>query len=66
VETEQQLEALRQVGCDRVQGYLTGEPIPADDVSRLLGHPRSFSFPSAAAQVDSSRQVHRRVSFATN
>ena len=66
VETEQQLEALRQVGCDRVQGYLTGEPIPADDVSRLLGHPRSFSSPSAATQDASNRQVHRRVFFATN
>ena len=66
VETEQQLEALRQVGCDRVQGYLTGEPMPADGVSRLLGHPRSFSFVSAATKDDLSKKVRRRAFFATN
>lgn len=43
VETEAQLEALRQVGCDRVQGYLTGEPIPPNEVARLLAQPRSAS-----------------------
>jgi diguanylate cyclase (GGDEF)-like protein/PAS domain S-box-containing protein len=42
VETERQLEALRQVGCDRAQGYLTGEPMPSDGVSRLLTRSRAF------------------------
>jgi len=36
VEYERQLEALREVGCDRVQGYLIGEPMPAEATSRLL------------------------------
>ncbi|RZS87327.1 diguanylate cyclase (GGDEF)-like protein [Motilibacter rhizosphaerae] len=28
VETEEQLEAIRQTGCDAVQGYLIGRPVP--------------------------------------
>ncbi len=35
VETQRQLEALRQVGCDRVQGFLIGEPMSAEQVLRL-------------------------------
>jgi diguanylate cyclase (GGDEF)-like protein/PAS domain S-box-containing protein len=33
VETERQLEALRQVGCDRVQGFLVGEPVTAQQIA---------------------------------
>lgn len=29
VETQEQLETLRELGCDIVQGYLISEPIPA-------------------------------------
>jgi len=36
VESERQLEALRTVGCDRVQGYFIGEPLAADAVAGLL------------------------------
>jgi len=36
VENERQLEALRSVGCDHVQGYLIGEPISAEAVQPLL------------------------------
>ena len=32
VEEENQLEWLRQAGCDYVQGYLIGQPVAADDV----------------------------------
>jgi EAL domain-containing protein (putative c-di-GMP-specific phosphodiesterase class I) len=38
VETEQQLAALRQLGCDQVQGYLLGRPLPVSEaifISRL-------------------------------
>jgi EAL domain-containing protein (putative c-di-GMP-specific phosphodiesterase class I) len=31
VETEEQLELLRTLGCDLVQGYHVGCPQPADD-----------------------------------
>jgi predicted signal transduction protein with EAL and GGDEF domain len=66
VETERQLEALRQVGCDRIQGYLTGEPISTDGVTRLLGDPRSFSFVSAPVMDDAAKKVRRRSFFAAN
>ncbi len=36
VETERQLEALRQVGCDMVQGYLIGLPVSAEATGHLL------------------------------
>ncbi|MFB3776240.1 MAG: EAL domain-containing protein [Bryobacteraceae bacterium] len=36
VESERQLEALRSVGCDRLQGFLIGEPLPAEAVAGLL------------------------------
>lgn len=37
VETEQQLECLRQEGCNEVQGYLISRPISAPDTRELLG-----------------------------
>ena len=37
VETEDQQMFLREHGCDRLQGYLFGAPMPARDFARLLG-----------------------------
>jgi diguanylate cyclase (GGDEF)-like protein/PAS domain S-box-containing protein len=37
VERPEQLERLRELGCDRVQGRLIAEPMPAADVERLMG-----------------------------
>ena len=36
VETERQLEFLREEGCDSVQGYLFSKPMPRDAVSRMI------------------------------
>lgn len=37
VETESQLELLRRFGCDEVQGFLLGKPMPLEDLIRLAG-----------------------------
>jgi EAL domain-containing protein (putative c-di-GMP-specific phosphodiesterase class I) len=37
VETEAQRAFLVQEGCDQVQGYLTGRPLPIADYAKLVG-----------------------------
>ena len=36
VEHPQQLQLLQELGCDNIQGYLLGKPMPADDFQALL------------------------------
>ena len=36
VETVEQRAALKELGCDALQGYLFGAPLPADDATRIL------------------------------
>jgi len=36
VETTDQLEFMRQRGCDEIQGYVVARPMPADDFTRYL------------------------------
>jgi EAL domain-containing protein (putative c-di-GMP-specific phosphodiesterase class I) len=36
VETTIQLDLLRAMGCDRVQGYLLGRPMPPDQLADLV------------------------------
>ncbi len=36
VESEEQFERLRAEGCDTVQGFLLGRPVPADEVTQLF------------------------------
>jgi EAL domain-containing protein (putative c-di-GMP-specific phosphodiesterase class I) len=36
VETEEQLERVRALGCDRAQGYLIGRPMIRRDLEKLL------------------------------
>ena len=37
VETEAQHSLLMMEGCDEVQGYLTGRPLPISDYADLVG-----------------------------
>jgi EAL domain-containing protein (putative c-di-GMP-specific phosphodiesterase class I) len=36
VENEEQLAALRELGCERVQGFLLARPLPSDRLAALL------------------------------
>jgi len=38
VETREQLESLRTLGCQVVQGYFISRPVPAEQIIALLGH----------------------------
>ncbi len=40
VETSGQLDSLALIGCDAVQGYLTGRPVSADEIDVLLSGSR--------------------------
>lgn len=40
VETKEQLERLREIGCDYVQGYYFARPMPHDDFERLIIQPK--------------------------
>jgi diguanylate cyclase (GGDEF)-like protein len=35
IETEEQFECLKRLGCDQVQGYLIGKPMAADELSYI-------------------------------
>ena len=43
VETQAQLDFLRQEGCDAIQGYLISRPLPAEAFARLLAGPAPLS-----------------------
>jgi diguanylate cyclase (GGDEF)-like protein len=36
VETREERDLLMELGCDRMQGYLFGRPVPADEFERML------------------------------
>jgi EAL domain-containing protein (putative c-di-GMP-specific phosphodiesterase class I) len=36
VETTDQLETLQKIGCDYIQGYIWGKPLPPEEAAKLL------------------------------
>jgi EAL domain-containing protein (putative c-di-GMP-specific phosphodiesterase class I) len=36
VETKEQMELLKAIGCDIIQGYYFSKPVPADDFNKLI------------------------------
>jgi EAL domain-containing protein (putative c-di-GMP-specific phosphodiesterase class I) len=47
VETPEQMNSLRLLGCKEGQGYLFGKPQPAADIARLLSAPPGADFIAA-------------------
>jgi EAL domain-containing protein (putative c-di-GMP-specific phosphodiesterase class I) len=45
IETQEQLEAVREQGCNEVQGFLFSPPLPASGVSALLGNAEAAERP---------------------
>ena len=41
VEDDDQLRLLRELGCDQIQGFLVGRPMPAEQVAALLRQARA-------------------------
>ncbi|KAA1179959.1 bifunctional diguanylate cyclase/phosphodiesterase [Rhizobium tropici] len=56
IETANQAAILRAAGCDQLQGYMVGKPVPADEISRrLFREDQSWEH----ASVESNRSVTR-------
>lgn len=36
VETKEQMDYMRNIGCDMIQGYFLGKPVPAEEIEKLL------------------------------
>ncbi|MFO0705730.1 MAG: EAL domain-containing protein [Nitrospira sp.] len=49
VETQEQLDILRDQGCDAIQGFFFSQPLPADRVEQLIRDLRAKSHPSNRA-----------------
>jgi len=45
VETQAQLDLLKQLGCERAQGYLFSKPVDHDAILKLLATSRNCSSP---------------------
>ncbi|MEE0955245.1 MAG: EAL domain-containing protein [Eubacterium sp.] len=44
VETKEQYDFLRDIGCERVQGYLISRPVPLDDMVRLAQKKEKYGY----------------------
>jgi EAL domain-containing protein (putative c-di-GMP-specific phosphodiesterase class I) len=54
VETEQQLEHLRRLGSDFVQGYLLGRPSPPEDLDIIIRSAANLNAASPSAEATAS------------
>jgi diguanylate cyclase (GGDEF)-like protein len=55
VETEAHLSLLQKQGCDEVQGYLVGRPVPADRFEEHLTRKRGPNTPASRRQRSTTR-----------
>lgn len=57
VETIEQADFLRSIGCDNIQGYLYSRPIPEAEYKNLLGRDLTGEVHSQAALIDTMNGV---------
>ena len=55
VETQEQLNALREIGCDMVQGYIFSPPVPAEKFASFLQNADGEPVSPAEAQPENQR-----------
>jgi hypothetical protein len=56
VETEEQLNALRDMGCDRVQGYYFSPPVPANEYEKFVAERNEIDV-AVPAKLTPSREI---------
>jgi EAL domain-containing protein (putative c-di-GMP-specific phosphodiesterase class I) len=57
VETQAQVELLKEIGCELAQGYLYSKPAPAEAIEQLLSKDRTVNVPALRAKVATSTLV---------
>ena len=62
VETEEQLNALRDIGCDMVQGYFFSPPVPAEKFESFLQEAKKEKAAPEAAQPEKLRRRKKAAS----
>jgi EAL domain-containing protein (putative c-di-GMP-specific phosphodiesterase class I) len=45
VETAEQVELLRELGCERAQGFYFARPVPEAEAARLIAGPAAVANP---------------------
>jgi EAL domain-containing protein (putative c-di-GMP-specific phosphodiesterase class I) len=55
IETEEQLEELRRLGCRRGQGYLLAPPMTAASIAKLLREPKVGTDPTFQREVTTGK-----------
>ncbi len=58
IETESQLNILKNLGCEYGQGYLMSKPLPKDAMAELL-HKKQYWLPVAIAEEQAAPQTNR-------
>ena len=53
VETQAQADMLKDIGCERAQGYLYSKPAPAETIEQLLRNNRAASVPATRSKTAS-------------
>jgi predicted signal transduction protein with EAL and GGDEF domain len=59
IESEEQLKFVRTLGCDEIQGYYCGHPLPEEEVVALLAAPGRAVFGKTAVKAGPQTAIPR-------